>query len=192
MPRVIDSSTLALNKVNANTKLYMRMWSRNLTTLFSLLVKKTSNFCGVARRLSNKTLPFSQHRENYGLLLDFVLYSTFSHYKIHTLCPFFRNLIMSRLMRFHFQTIIMHHYYEKVVHVLLLVVRCIVLDIDDYFGLMAFQMAWPILYAFLAHHSFCRRLRRSCADSKVFWLNSVGALICGTRFSKESVCLSFC
>jgi hypothetical protein len=40
-----------------------------LTALLSLLVKKTSNSCGVARRLGNRTLSFSQYRENYGLLL---------------------------------------------------------------------------------------------------------------------------
>ncbi len=34
-----------------------------------MLVKRTSSSCGVARRLGNKTLPFLQHRENYGLLL---------------------------------------------------------------------------------------------------------------------------
>jgi hypothetical protein len=36
---------------------------------FLLLVKKTSNSCSVVGRLGNKTLPFSQHRENCGLLL---------------------------------------------------------------------------------------------------------------------------
>ncbi len=38
-------------------------------TLLSLLVKRTSSSCGVAGRLGNRILPFSQHRENYGLLL---------------------------------------------------------------------------------------------------------------------------
>jgi len=37
-------------------------------TFFSL-VKRTSNSCDVARRLSNRTLPFLQHKENCGLLL---------------------------------------------------------------------------------------------------------------------------
>jgi len=69
---VTDSSTLAPNEVNANTKLYMRILSRNLTALLSLLVKKTSSSCGVVGRFGNRTLPFSQHRENYGLLfIDF-------------------------------------------------------------------------------------------------------------------------
>jgi len=44
--------------------------------LFSLLVKRISSSCGVVGRLGNKTLPFSQHRENCGLLLlDFVNHS---------------------------------------------------------------------------------------------------------------------
>jgi hypothetical protein len=44
----------------------------------------------------------------------------------------------------------------------------------------------------LACYFLCRRLWRSHADSDVFWLNSVGALICGIWFSKESICSSFC
>jgi hypothetical protein len=44
--------------------------------LLSLLVKRTSSSCGVVRRLDNKILQFSQHRENYGLLLfDFANHS---------------------------------------------------------------------------------------------------------------------
>jgi hypothetical protein len=69
MPFVIDSSTLAPSKVNANTELYMRISFQNLTSLLSLLVKRTSNSCGVVGRFGNKILPFSQHRKNYGLLL---------------------------------------------------------------------------------------------------------------------------
>jgi hypothetical protein len=37
--------------------------------LISLLVKRTSSSCGVVGRLKNRTLPFLQHRKNYGLLL---------------------------------------------------------------------------------------------------------------------------
>ncbi len=37
-------------------------------------------------------------------------------------------------------------------NVLLLVVRFVVLDIDDYFALMAFQMAWPALQIIAMHH----------------------------------------
>jgi hypothetical protein len=40
----------------------------------------------------------------------------------------------------------MHHCQEKVVHVLLLVVQFVILDEDDYFTLVAFQMAQPTLY----------------------------------------------
>ncbi len=40
----------------------------------------------------------------------------------------------------------MHHCQEKVVHVLLLIVQFVVLDIDDYFGFVAFQMARSNLY----------------------------------------------
>ncbi len=44
------------------------------------------------------------------------------------------------------QTIAMHHCQEKVVHVLLFVIRFIVLDADDYFILVAFQIARSTLY----------------------------------------------
>ncbi len=40
----------------------------------------------------------------------------------------------------------MRHCQEKVVHVLPLVVRFVVVDIDDYFALATFQMARPTLY----------------------------------------------
>jgi hypothetical protein len=40
----------------------------------------------------------------------------------------------------------MRHYQKKVVHVLLLVVRIVVLDVDDYFVLAMFQMVRPTLY----------------------------------------------
>jgi len=49
-------------------------------------------------------------------------------------------------MRLRLQTIIMRHCQEKVVHVMLLVVRFAVLDTNDYFALVAFEMARPILY----------------------------------------------
>ncbi len=67
-PPVTESSTLAPSEVNANTELYMRISSRNLMALLSLLVKRTSSSYGVAGRFGNRTLPFSQHRENCGLL----------------------------------------------------------------------------------------------------------------------------
>jgi hypothetical protein len=43
----------------------------------------------------------------------------------------------------------------------------------------------------LARHSLCRQFRCSCADFDVAWWNSTRTLICGTWFSKESVCSSF-
>jgi hypothetical protein len=52
-----------------------------LTALLSLLVKRTSSSCGVAGRFGNKTLPFSQHRENFGLLL--------LNFANHSLIPIF-------------------------------------------------------------------------------------------------------
>jgi len=44
----------------------------------------------------------------------------------------------------------------------------------------------------LARCCLYRRSQCSRADFDVSWLNSTGALICGTRFSKESICSSFC
>jgi hypothetical protein len=44
----------------------------------------------------------------------------------------------------------------------------------------------------LAHRSLWRRLRQSRANFNVSWLNCDGALICGTWFFEELVCLSFC
>ncbi len=64
-----NSSTLALSKMNANTESYMRISFRNLTTFISLMVKRTSNSYSVVGRFGNRILPFSQHRENCGLLL---------------------------------------------------------------------------------------------------------------------------
>jgi hypothetical protein len=46
----------------------------------------------------------------------------------------------------------MRHCQEKVVHVLLLVVRFVVLDTNDYFALMAFQMARLTMQTISMHH----------------------------------------
>jgi hypothetical protein len=70
--------------------------------------------------------------------LPIVLWSTFLRCRIHILCPFLHNPIIPRLTHLRLQTIVIHHWQEKVVHVLLLVVRFIVLDIDDYFALVTF------------------------------------------------------
>jgi hypothetical protein len=43
----------------------------------------------------------------------------------------------------------------------------------------------------LTRRSLCRRLWRSCADYDVHWWNFTATLICGTWFSKESICSSF-
>jgi len=51
-----------------------------------------------------------------------------------------------RQISLHLQIIVMCHCQKKVVHVLLLVVRFVVFDVDDYFVLVAFQMARPTLY----------------------------------------------
>jgi hypothetical protein len=161
---ITDSSTLASSKVNANTELYMRIWSRNLTTLLSLLVKRTSSSYGVARRFGNKTLPFSQHRENCGLLfVDFADRSL-----IH----------ISALQNPHIVSISPQSHRP---------------------GANAFSS--PNNYnaslrregcsRCLACRYLCRRLRRSCADSDVPWLNSARTSICETRFSKEPVYSSF-
>jgi hypothetical protein len=53
---------------------------------------------------------------------------------------------MLGLMCIRFQTIVMHHYQEKAMHVLLLVVRFAFFDADDYFTLVAFQMVQLTLY----------------------------------------------
>jgi hypothetical protein len=44
------------------------------------------------------------------------------------------------------QTITMRHCQKKVVHVLLLIVQFTILDADDYFALVAFEMARLTLY----------------------------------------------
>ncbi len=46
----------------------------------------------------------------------------------------------------------MRHCQEKVVHVQLLIVRFVVLDVDNYFALVAFQMARPTLQTITMCH----------------------------------------
>jgi hypothetical protein len=75
------------------------------------------------------------------LLLDFANRSL-----IHRLCAFLHNPIVLGLMHLRLQTIAMRHYQEKVVHVLFLVIWFTVLDSDNYFALVAFQMARLTLY----------------------------------------------
>jgi hypothetical protein len=80
------------------------------------------------------------------LTLRIILWSTFLHCKIHILCPFLHNPIISGLIHLRLQIITMRHCQKKVVHVLLLVVRFAILNTNNYFVLMAFQMARLTLY----------------------------------------------
>ncbi len=163
-PPVTDSSTLAPSEVNANTELYMRIWSRNLTALLSLLVKRTSSSCGVAGRFGNRTLPFSQHKKNCGLLFVDVA----NHSLIHIFA----------LQNPHIVSISpQSHRLEA--------------DTSSSPNNCNASLRREGYSRCLARRFFCRRLRRSCADSDVPWLNSAGTSICGTGFSKESVCDSF-
>jgi hypothetical protein len=117
--------------------------------LLFLLVKRTSSSYNVVGRLGNKTLPFLQHKKNNRLLLlDFANHSLIHIFALQNpqICPFLHNPIVSGLTRLCLQTIAMHHCQEKVVHVLLLVVRFVILGINDYFALVAFQMARLTLY----------------------------------------------
>jgi len=61
----------------------------------------------------------------------------------------------------------MCHCQEKVVHVLLLVVRFVVLDADDYFALVAFQMARSTLHVAWLGRFLCKQLRCSRENSYV-------------------------
>jgi len=193
MPLDTDSSTLALSEVNANTELYMRIWSWNLMAFLSLLVKRTSSSCSVARRLGNKTLPFSQHKENCGLLL---LYFT-NHFLIHIFA----------LQNPHIVSISPQSHCAKAnaflspnnYNVSLLregcarVVACCTVCCSWHKRLLrscgVLDGSVDSVHC-MACRFFNRRLRRSRVDFDMSWLNSVGTSICGTWFSKESVCLS--
>ncbi len=195
VPLVTASSTLALSEVNANTKLYMRIWFQNLTTLLFLLVKITSSSCGVVGRLNNRTLPFSLHRENCGLLLhDFVNRSLIHIFALQnpqimsispqshrvevyaSLSPNNCNASLPRKGYAHVAICCtIHHSRSK-----RLLQSCGISD------------GPTNSVRYLARRSLYMRLWRSRADFDVSWLNYVGALICGTWFPKELVCSSFC
>ncbi len=85
-------------------------------------------------------------------VLPIIFKSTFSHCRIHKLCPFLHNPIVSGLMRLRLQTITMCHCQKKVVHMLLFVVRFVVFDANDYFALMAFHMARSALQTIAMCH----------------------------------------
>jgi hypothetical protein len=163
-PPVTDSSILASSEVNANTELYMRIWSRNLTALLSLLVKRTSSSCGVARRFGERTLPFSQHKKNYGLL-----FVDFADRSLIHIFPLQNPHIVSISPQSHRPEA----------------------DTSSSLNNCNASLQREGCSCCLACHSLCRRLRRSCADSDVPWLNSARTLMCGTGFSKESICSSF-
>jgi hypothetical protein len=55
-------------------------------------------------------------------------------------------------MHLRLQIITMCHYQKKVVHVLLLIVQFVIFDVDDYFALVAFQMAWPTMQTIVMRH----------------------------------------
>jgi hypothetical protein len=190
MPLVTDSSTLAPSEVNANTELYMRIWFQNSTALLFLLVKKTSSSCGVEGIFDNRTLSFSQHKKNCGLLLDFT-----NRYLIHifvlqnphimSISPqshrfganasSFSNNCNASLPREGCARAVTYYIICRSWH------RRLLRSCDVSNGLADFVRC-------LTRRSLCRWLRRSCVDSNVFWLNFAGTLICGTRFSKESIC----
>ncbi len=139
-PPVTKSSTLAPSEVNANTELYMRISSRNLTALLSVLVKRTSSSCGVAGRFGNRTLPFSQHRKNCGLL--FVEFAD-------------RSLIhIFALQNPHIVSIFPQSHRPKA-------------DASPSPNSWNASLRKEVCSRCSARRSLCRRLRRSCADSDV-------------------------
>jgi hypothetical protein len=159
-----------------------------LMALLSLLVKRTSNSCGVAGRLNNKTLPFSQHRENYALLLlDFanrslihifalqnpqiVSISPQSHHVGANAFSFLNNCYASLLRE------------GCACAITCCTIRCSQCRrLLRSYG-VSDGPADSIHY--LAHRFLCKRLQCLRADSYMSWLNSVGTLICETWFSKE-------
>jgi hypothetical protein len=138
--------------------------------LLSLLVKRTSSSYDVTRRLSKKTLPFSQHKKNYGLLLlDFAnrsLIHIFALQNPHivsispqshrpgadlSLSPNKCNASLPREGYAHAATCctVCRSRHRRLLH------SCNVSD-----GPVDFVHC-------VARRSLCKRLRRSCADSNV-------------------------
>jgi len=116
---------------------------------FLCLLKELPIFVVLQEHLITKLYHFRKIEKivgSYCLILIIVLWSTFSRCRIHRLCPFLHNPIIPGLMHFRFQTIAMCHCQKKVVHVLLLIMQFAVFNTNDYFVLMAFQMAWLTLY----------------------------------------------
>jgi hypothetical protein len=188
VPLVTDSSTLTPNEVNANTESYMQIWFRNLVALLSLLVKRTSSSYGVVGRFCNRTLPFSQHKENCGLLLfDFANRSLIHIFalqnpQIVSIFPqshhvgadvsLFPNNCNASLPR------------EGCAHV---VAYCMVCHSRRRRLLHSCGISNGLADSIrcLAHCFLYKWLWHSCANFDASWLNFAGALICGTWFSKE-------
>ncbi len=188
VPLVTNSSTLALNKLNAYTELYMQIWSQNLTTLFFLLVKKIFSSCDVAGRLGNRTLPFSQHKNNCGLLLfDFanrflIHIFTLQNPQIVSIFPQSHHPRADASLSLNNCNASLPK--EGCAHAAV----CCMVHHSRHRRLLRYcgvsnGSADSIRY--LAHRSLYRRLRRSRVDSDMFWLNFAKTLICETRFSKE-------
>jgi len=111
-------------------------------TLFSLLVKRTSSSCDVTRRFDNKTLSFSQHRKNYGLLLfDFANHSLIHIFTLQN------PQIMSIFPR--------SHHAE---------VDASSSPNNCNASLLKKGYAWAVA-CYTVHHSQCRQLLRSCGIS---------------------------
>jgi hypothetical protein len=191
---ITDSSTLAPNEVNANTKLYMRIWSRNLTALLSLLVKRTSSSCGIARRLGNIILLFSQHRENCGLLLfDFANHSLIHIFALQN--PQIVSISPQSHRAGADVSLFANNWNASLPkESCALVVACCMICCSQHKQLFHFYGVWngpsDSIHC-LARRSLCKQLQCSRADFDVSWLNYVRTLICGIGFSKESVCSSF-
>jgi len=191
MPLVTDSSTLVLSEVNVNTELYMRIWFQNLTALFFLPVKRTSSFCSVDGRFGNRTLSFLQHKENCGLLLlDFANHSLMHIFALQnphivSISPQSHRFGANAFSSSNNCNVSLPR--EGCARAATYCIVCgsrhrrLLRSYDVSNGLADFVRC-------LALRSLCRWLRHSCADSDVFWLNFAGTLICGTRFSKESIC----
>ncbi len=168
---VTESSNLAPKEMNANTELYMRISSQNLTALLSLLVKKTSSSYSVAGRFGNRTLPFSQHIENCGLL--FVEFAN-------------RSLIhIFALQNPHIVSIFPQSHRPGA-------------DTSASANNCNASLRRKGCSRCLTRHSLCRRLRRSCADSDVPWtdaspsLNNCNASLqkkgCSHYLARRSLC----
>jgi len=166
----------------------MWIWSKNLTTLFFLLVKRTSHSCSVIGRLGNRTLPFSKHRKNYGMLLfnfancSLIHIFALQHPQIVSISPQSHRVVANASSSL------------NNCNASLLKEGCARATICC--TICCSQCRWLLRICgvsdgladsihCLAHRFLCKRLRCSRANCDVSWLNSTKALICGIRFSKK-------